>query len=317
MSQIKVDGKRKMNRRTKSHLIFYISMFILPLIQFFIFYVVLNFFAIQRAFTLYKIDYSTNVLKTSFAGFENFKLAFDLYRKNTYVWKTTFLSMGITLFISQPLGIIVSYYIFKKKPFSGFFKVMVFLPQVVSGLVFSLLFKYITENVYCYVMEAIFHKQVLGLLVNKSTQLGTVLFFNIWLGFGGNLLLISGAMNNIGDSMQEAAQIDGANMIQEFIYVVFPGIFGTYKQLLILSIAGIFSNQLSLMSLFGIHSDTTKRLATLGMFFYIKTYYAGNQIVDGVSYGVLTSFGLMATCVIVPLTLGLRKLMEKYGPRTD
>ncbi len=317
MSQTNAGQKKKMNRRTKGHLIFYISLMILPLIQFSIFYIGINFVSIKRAFTMYEIDYATNTMVTSFAGFENFRLAFKLYADNTYVWKTTFLSMGISLLISQPLGIIVSYYIFKKKPFAEFFKVLVFLPQVVSGLVFALLFKHITENVYVFIMQKWFGIETLGLLVDESTRLGTILFFNIWLGFGSNLLLLSGAMNNVGDSMQEAAQIDGANLIQEFIYVVFPGIFGTYKQLLILSIAGLFGNQLGLMDLFGIHSSITERLATVGMFFYKKTYYAGTQLVNGISYGVLTAFGLIATCVIVPLTFAVRHLLNKYGPSTD
>ena len=71
------------------------------------------------------------------------------------------------------------------------------------------------------------------------------------------------------------------------------------------------------MSLFGIHHNTTKQLSTLGMFFYIKTYYAGTQLVDGVSYGVLTAFGLIATSVILPTSLGVRWLLNKYGPSAD
>ena len=234
MSQINAKPKRKMNLRTRRHVLFYTAMFILPLIQFAIFYFGVNLSSIKRAFTMYEIDYATNTLGSSFAGFENFKLALKLYSENTYVWKTTIISVFLPLLVSQPLTLIVSYYIFKKRKFAGFFKVMVFMPELISGLVFALLFKYITEDVYVTIAREWFSADVEGLLGAEKTQLATVIFFNVWMGFGGNLLLFSGAMNGISDSIMEAAEIDGANKLQEFIYIILPGIFPTYKQILIL-----------------------------------------------------------------------------------
>ena len=194
---------------------------------------------------------------------------------------------------------------------------MVFLPSVVSGLVFALIFKHITGEAYVQIMKNWFGRDVKGLLFAQDTQLATVVFFNIWMSFGSGLLLFSGAMNSVNESVMEAAEIDGANKLQEFFYVVFPGIFPTYKQLFILSIAGVFSGQLSLMNLFGLHHDVTRSLATIGMRFYIWTKGASELLQDGVSYSVLTAFGLIATMVILPTTLLIRRLINKYGPSTD
>lgn len=319
MSKTKKTNKNGMNARRRQHIIFYTALMILPSIQFIIFYFGVNLNAILRSFQIYEINYDTGILEHFWTGthgynlFYNFKLAIDLFAGNTYVLKNTFLIYFIGLFISQPICIILSYYIFKKKPFAGFFKVMLYLPHVISGLVFALLFKYITENVYIIIMKNVFNVTVQGLLANPATQLGAVLFFNVWLGLSGNLLLFSGAMSSIDESVLESAELDGANLIKEFWYIVLPGIWHTYKQLIILGIAGLFSNQMSLMSLFGIHAGETSQLATVGMFFYIKTYYAGTQIQNGVSYGVLASFGLMMTAIIAPLTLGIRKILDKYG----
>ncbi|MBO7345582.1 MAG: sugar ABC transporter permease [Clostridia bacterium] len=319
MSQTKKINKNGMNARRRGHIIFYAALMILPCIQFAIFYFGVNISSILRAFQIYEINYSTGILEKFFTGtrgysfFYNFKMAIDLFSNNVYVLKNTFLIYFIGLFVSQPICIILSYYIFKKKPLSGFFKVMLYLPHVISGLVFSLLFKYITENVYMVVAKDIFGATVQGILVDPNTRLGGVLFFNVWLGLSGSLLLFSGAMSSVDESVLESAQLDGANIIQEFFYIVLPGIWHTYKQLLILGVAGIFGNQMSLMSLFGIHSDITKEMATIGMFFYLKTYYAGTQIVDGVSYGILSAFGLMMTAIIAPATLLIRRLLDKYG----
>ncbi len=317
MSQTK--AKNGMNARRRGHIIFYASLMILPVIQFAIFYFGVNISSVLRAFQIYDINMATKRLEHFWTGmngyhlFYNFQLAIEMFSGNAYVLKNTFLIYFIGLFISQPICIILSYYIFKKKPLSGFFKVMLYLPHVISGLVFALLFKYLTEDVYVYVAKALFGLEVEGILVDPATQLGGVLFFNVWLGLSGNLLLFSGAMSSVDESVLESAQLDGANIIQEFFYIVLPGIWHTYKQLLILGIAGIFGNQMALMSLFGIHAKETVDLSTIGMFFYRKTYYAGAQIVEGVSYGVLSAFGLMMTAIIAPTTLLIRKLLDKYG----
>ncbi len=318
MSQSNTLRKKKMDMRTRRHLTFYIAMFILPLIQFSIFYIFVNLSAIRNAFTTYEIDYKSNSLVSYFSGFENFGLAWDLYANSTYVWKTTLISFLMPLVVSQPLTIIISYYIFKKQPLAEFFKVMVFLPTVVSGLVFALIFKYLTGEAYVQIMKDWFGREdAEALLYGESTQLATVVFFNVWMSFGSNLLLFSGAMNSVNESVMEAAEIDGANKLQEFFYVVLPGIFPTYKQLFILSIAGVFSGQLSLMSLYGLHSDETRKLATIGMLFYMRTQGAKEWLVGGISYGVLTAYGLMATAVILPTTLLVRRLLNKYGPSAD
>ena len=121
MSQSNTLRKKKMNLRTRRHLTFYVAMFILPLIQFCIFYFAVNISAIKNAFVTYTIDYKANSIVTSFAGFDNFKMAFDLYAKNAYVWKTTLISFLMPLVLTQPLTIIISYYIFKKQPWAAFF----------------------------------------------------------------------------------------------------------------------------------------------------------------------------------------------------
>ena len=79
----------------------------------------------------------------------------------------------IDFFISVFLVcILFSYYIYKEFLFSKFFKVMLFLPRVISSVVMVLLFKYIVEDVYTALSGAQY-----GLLTTHG--LPTVLFYNI------------------------------------------------------------------------------------------------------------------------------------------
>lgn len=57
-----------------------------------------------------------------------------------------------------------------------------------------------------------------------SATMLMIYLYNILMGFGTNVLLLSSAMSSVSDSIVEAAQLDGANNLQLFWHVVFPQI---------------------------------------------------------------------------------------------
>lgn len=311
-----IKKKNRINFRRRQDLIFYISLFILPCIQFTIFYIGVNMNSILLAFKNYQMQ--TDGLVSSFAGFDNFAAAIKLIKENVYIFKYTFIAYGTNTFIGMSLGLIFSFYIYKKMPASGVFKVILFLPAVISGLVFSLLFNYITSDVYITIVQKITGKtDVVGLLYNRDTRLATVLFFCVWSGFGMNILLFSGTMSGIDESIVESAQLDGAGLVKEFLYITFPLIYPTFLQMIVVGFSGIFAHNMGLMGLYGLMASETSELATFGMFLYINTQKAGLVMKNGLSIGVLSSMGIMLTCVLLPITLVLRKLLSKYGPSVD
>ena len=309
-------GKGYANFRRRRDLIFYISLFALPCIQFSIFYVGVNANSIIQAFLRYEIK--AEGLISSFAAFDNFEVAIKLFKENLYVLKYTFLAYGTSLFISFPLGLIFSFYIYKKMPASGVFKIFLFMPQLVSALVFSLLFNYITTDVYIALVEKFTGKtEVVGLLYDRDTRLATVLFFNVWASFGVNILLYSGSMSGIDESIVESVQLDGAGLVKEFFYITLPLIYPTIMQMVIVSFAGIFANQMQLMSLYGLMSSESLELATFGMFLYVNTQKAKPVMANGISMGVLSSMGILLTLILLPTTMAIRKLLSKLGPSVN
>ena len=308
-----IKKKSYANFRRKRDLIFYFSLFALPFLQFLVFYVGVNTNSIVQAFLHYEIE--AEGLISSFAGFDNFVSAVKLFKENLYTLKYTFIAYGTSLVISFPLGLIFSFYIYKKMPASGVFKVFLFMPQLVSALVFSLLFNYITTDVYIALVEKITGKtDAIGLLYNRDTRLATVLFFNVWASFGVNILLFSGGMSGIDPSIVESAHLDGAGLVKEFFYITLPLLYPTIMQMLIVGVAGIFANQMQLMSLYGLMSSESSELATFGMFLYINTQKAKPVVQNGISMGILSSMGIILTLILLPTTMGIRKLLSKLGP---
>ena len=209
-----------------------------------------------------------------------------------------------------------SFYIYKGYVGGEFFRVILFLPQIISMTVFALLFKYIVTDAYIVAMDKLFSEEVLGLFDNNTTRLGTVLFFNIWVSYGTTVLMFSGAMSGIDISLVEAAKIDGANIIQEFVHITIPAIYSTIISFFVIILAQIFTSDMNLYTLFG---KNAMEIGTLGYFIYTSTLESDIiPIVDTyLSYSEIAALGLIITCILAPTTLLAKKLLEKVGPSVD
>lgn len=297
-------GKRKFNKAEFFHFAFYMGFLIVPIVHFFIFYLFVNMNSFILAFQSYKFDYIGNDgLVGSFAGFENFKIAWQAVAEKPTMMGYSFLFVSIDLFISQPLAILASYYIYKKKPGSGFFRFVLYLPQVLSSIVLGILFKYAIQ---------IFGMDI---LVNDNTKLWMMVFFNILMSFGVNVLLYSNAMGNVNPSLIESASLEGANTLQILWHVVLPKIYPTIISLAIVIVSQLFTSQ---YQVFNIHGQDAQGLENIGYFIY-KTSLNSNLegTIDSISYPALSALGLSLTAIIVPITFLTKFLLSKFGPKED
>lgn len=298
------------NSRYMKRLIFYISVLALPLLQFLIFYLYVNFDSIILAFEHYEISESGGYV-SSFAGFENFKNVFEILKNKPQLLENSLILFVCEFFIGIPLALLFSYYIYKHKLFAGWFRVLLFLPQIISGTVFVIITKILLTDAFP-------SSHLPDLLVNAkvATRRATLIVFTLFMSFGTNVLLFTGAMTSIPPSLIEASELDGCNPIQEFINVTIPCIFPTIVSFIIMTIGTIFTNQMFLFT-FAFQDD---KLATIGYYLYSQSQSTAGGLVpsrnDVASYGTLSAFSLMITIILFPLTLGIRKLLTKFGPST-
>jgi len=303
---------KRRNKRMFSRQLFYLAIILLPVIQFAIFYIYVNFNSFVMAFQKYEANIDTLGYTVKFAGTENFKKAFEILEKNAFMIKNSLIMYAFNLCFGTTLAIIFSYYIYKKYFLSGLFRVMLFLPQIVSGLIFAILFKYIVTNVYSYIGLQLTGEKVVGLLDNLDTRFGTVVFFNLWVSFGVSVLMYSNSMSTIDPSIVESAQLDGANTIQEFIWITLPSIYPTLVSFFIIGITGIFTNQNGLFDMFGSNANTA---ATLGYYLFMVVESADVDTIP--SFSQISALSLILTFVMVPTTLLIRSLLNRVGPSVD
>lgn len=302
-------GATAIGLKKRNDMIFYCLMMLFPVAQFCTFYIAVNLNSVILAFQSY--DTLTGV--HSWAGFDNFKLVFyNLFNDPTMLYsaKNSLILYACGLVVGVPLALWFSYYIYKKKPLFRVFKVMLFLPSIISAIAMSVMFTYFAERAIPQLLKLIFNKSFEGLLSGSKTAFGTLVFYSIWIGFGTGILMYSGAMNSISDSVVEAAQIDGIGMIREFFSITIPLIYPTIVTFLVVGVAGIFTNQMNLFSFFGPNAENS--LSTFGYYLYKNTQTASFS-----DYPYLSSMGIVMTIVAVPLTLLVKYLLEKFGPSTD
>lgn len=282
---------------------FYLSIITLPLLQFMIFYIGVNVNSIVMAFQKYVGG------KFVWAGIENFKQIFINFKMEpamTSSLKNSFL-LYLIVVLTMIAATFFAFYIYKKRALYGLFRVVLFLPHIISNITFVIIFKYFTENAYPSIAELFTGERPYGLISNPLTAKSTIIFFCVFIGFGTQMLMFTGAMSGISDSVSESASLDGISPLQEYRYITIPLIYPTLTTFIIVGVVGIFTNQMSLFSFFGVDAD-----ASLQTFGYML--YRGIKTANISGYSYLAALGIFFTLISVPLTFFVKWLLGKFDP---
>lgn len=290
---------KKINSRKLQRGVFIGLMLSVGIIQFLIFWVYVNFNSILMAF-----QWQT---KDGVAwGFDNFVRFFKEMRipemELSLALKNTLLLFFVGTIIGLPAQLLFAYYLYKKVLWAKFFRVVFFLPSIISAAVLVALFKYIV-NYFGPVNE------VLSLLTGKEIHIefvtderysfGTILFYVFWTGFGSNMVLFTGAIHRIPTDVIEYARIDGVGMTRELLQIIVPMIWPTVSTLIVFATAGLFTNQGPIL----LFTEGQYKTMTIG-------YYIFNQVTAG-SYYYPSAIGLVFTVIGFPLVLVVRHFIDK------
>lgn len=285
---------------------FYTLMMILPVAQILIFYFGVNFQSICMAFQKYDAKNNVFIWDTS----KNLTL-FKIDIQMAGFWNMIGNSLKVWVFTSLSgtvLAVTFAYYIYRRNLMSNFFKFVLFLPSVLPGILLAVMYKKFVGlgipafmNYLCdTTISDVFNAGAAGGRVNLIT------LFTVWVSFGPQVLVYTGAMDRVDPAMLEAGRLDGASPLQEFFKIIFPNISSTVSTFLIIGVASIFTNQNNLVSFLGF--DTTTAESTMGYYLY-KKVYEDFQRKSGFCYAAF--LGLICTMIVIPLAFGARKLFDR------
>ncbi|MGI6713890.1 MAG: carbohydrate ABC transporter permease [Bacilli bacterium] len=287
--------KRNVNlKRT----IFIFALLIIPVLNYLIFFVYVNFRSITLAFQFT----TSSGTEWSLYNFQRFfkEIQIPELDISTAVKNNILLFVQGTL-IGTPLCLLLSYFLYKKIKGYKIFRVIFFLPSIISAVVLVGLFKNIfaTNGPINGLLSSILGRTVdIEWMVDDNITMYIILFFCLWSGFGGGMILFTGAMNRIPKDVLEYARLDGCSSFRELFQIIIPMIWPTLSTQLLFSISSIFVASGPIL------------LFTKGQF---KTMTIGYFILEQVEWGSYeypAAIGLFFTLISIPIILITRKLFN-------
>ena len=263
--QVLLKQKRK---RTINKYVFIFTIIGFQLVNFIIFYVIQNFNSILMAF---QWKSKGQVVW----GFDNFTRLYDAFFNSTAedelitALTNTFRFFGLNL-IMFPISFVTSYFMFKKVYGHSFFRVIFFVPSILSAVVWSNLYKVIAgaDGPIVDIIMWLTKSDTPLELFRQPYSIYTVMAYSVWMGIAGNFILYGGALSRIPTEVLEAGQIDGLGWFREMVSVIIPLIFPTIGTLLLLQLTGIFMSSGNILLLTGGGEGTT----TLSYFIFDTVY---------------------------------------------
>ncbi len=238
------------------------------------FLVVVGFMAFPVAFALYISFTRTNGLTYEWRWFENYIALF-----NDPIVLQVFLN-NITFLISVPLvifiALLVSVLLFERVRGWKFFRVIFFLPNVLSVAVIGLMFR----NAFGFngaVNQALglFGVEPIQFFTNGTTAIAIIILAIVWSGFGIQSLLLLSGLTSINPAVFEAAAIDGAGWWKRLWYITLPNIRRVLGFVFIINVIYTFSALFGfvfVMTAGGPGFDTT----TIDYLVYLRAFSATN-----------------------------------------
>ena len=298
-----------MKSKRRKDMIFYCCMMALPLFQFAVMWISVNINSILLSFKEYDVNMGYTWTLNNFAEVVRMFLSDELLQTSIGNSAKFYL---ITTVISLPTSLAISFYFYKKWFLSRALKIMLFIPSVISAVVTVTCFYYLADRGWPMLVELLTGEVgTMGLLVNSETRLPTLLFYNIFYSLAGSFLFYSSAMSGIDNSIAEAAQIDGANMLQEFFNITLPMIYPTLTTFVVAGLAG------SLIGEYGMYafSKTSGGSAVPTMGYYFT--YGIMADTTGARYPHYAALGLVLSALTCIIVFSARAIMNRFDPFRD
>lgn len=296
-----MNGRRK--KKTWRRTLFICCGLFFPIFNFILFYIVPNGSAFFMAFQ----D------KNGSWGFENFtRFAREFSSGDSALrlaLKNTLLTFAILL-VSYPFKVLVSYFIYKKIPFAGVYRILFFLPTIIFSVATAMVFQQLIAPsgfLAEWVRDVAGLEHTPELLADSRFANYTIWAQMLWLGFPGDLIIWGGTFARIPQDVLESGQLDGVNWFTEFTKIIVPMVWPTVSLNMVLMFCGILGAGGSVFLLTGGEYGTV----TIPCWLYLQMYnFAGDSYTTNV-YNYMSAVGLIITVISVALGTTIRKFTDK------
>lgn len=265
------------------------------------------FLVVPMIYTIYYSVFQYQIMRPNditFVALDNYvKLLGDadfwLALKNTIYF--TVIVVPCQCALALALALLVS------KKFRGVavFRTMYFSPQLTSMVVISILWTVLyNSNPNTGLLNSLltsFGMDPINFLSNEKTAMNSIIFMSAWQGAGYQMMIFLAGLQGIPTDQYEAASVDGATKFQQFLYVTLPGLKGTIKYVIMITM-------IQAMKLFTQPYVMTKggpKNATKTLVYYIYTqgFQKGN-------FGYACAVAAVFFIIVVAMSLAMKKIIS-------
>ncbi len=236
--------------------------------------VVVSFMAFPIAFALFISFTQTNGITFKWRGLDNYTgLLTDPVVAQVFVNNLQFLvSVPLVIFTA----LVVSVLLFERVRGWRFFRVIFFLPNVLSVAVVGIMFR----NAFGYYggvnqFLGLFGVEPIQFFTDGTLAIAIIVMALVWAGFGYQSLLLLAGLTSINPAVFEAAAIDGAGWWKRLWYITLPNIRRVLGFVFIINVLYTFSSLFGfvfVMTAGGPGFDTT----TIDYLVYLRAFSSSN-----------------------------------------
>ena len=254
-----------------------------------------------------------NVLKNNFVGFKNYATLLDFSSEASKLfWESIGNTVVIWLFNFVPqIGMalmLASWFTDSRMRlrFQGGFKVMIFMPNIITAATIAMLFASLFADpigpVNTLMQQMGFANTFTRFFRDASTARGLISFIQWWMWYGNTMIIMIAGILGINPALFEAALVDGCSSRQTFWKITLPLIKPILLYNLVTSLVGGFTmfDIPHLMTRGGPGTSTQ----TVARFIYEKGFETPNN------FGLSSAASLILFVIIVFCSLILSIIMK-------
>lgn len=203
-----------------------------------------------------------------------------------------------SLALGFALPIVIALIINEMVHFQSFFKVSVYFPTMVPGIVTAILWTIIFDpgaNGLLNTIIGSFGMEPSQWLQDSNITILLIVISMTWKGAGGTAILYLASIQNVNQELYEAAKIDGAGVWQRVFKITLPQISNMIALCLVLQVIGVFQVMVEPLAMTDGGPNNASISLALQSYFYAFRY---GQVGRSVAVSVITFLILMVLTVI-------------------
>jgi len=160
-----------------------------------------------------------------FIGLQNY---IELVRDEVFLrtaWNSVVYTL-VSVAIKFLLGLTMALVLDQERRFNNLFRTLLFLPWAVPVVIVSLNWRWIYDDLSGFLNNFLitFHitRDIISWLSDPRLAMGCVIAVVVWAGTPFYAMSFLAGLQAIGKELYEAAEIDGASIVQQFFYITVP-----------------------------------------------------------------------------------------------